>query len=100
MADLDVRGLRVVDLDVFRLMDCCYGDRESDLFPYTSPHRNAKFGFLHNYILKVTLSDIFPLKNKHYFLWNELKHFMLMGYYFNDVLEQLGQSINDMLIYG
>ena len=81
-------------------MDCCYGDRESDLFPYTNPHRDAKFGFLKNYTSKVCLSEKFLLKNQYYFLWNELKHFMLMGYCFNDVLEQLGHSVSDMLKYG
>jgi fructosamine-3-kinase len=81
-------------------MDCCYGDREADLFPYTSPHRDAKFGFLENYTSKVTLSDKFLLKNQYYFLWNELKHFVLMGYCFNDIFEQLGQSISDMQKYG
>ncbi|MDD2269203.1 MAG: phosphotransferase [Eubacteriales bacterium] len=81
-------------------MDCCYGDRESDLFTYTNPHKDAKFGFLENYTSKVRLSDKFLLKNQYYFLWNELKLFILMGYCFNDTFEQLGQNISDMIKYG
>jgi len=84
---------------IFDPMGCCYGDREADLFPYINP-KDSKFGFLENYNSKICLSEKFPLKNNYYFLWNELKHFVLMGYCFNDILEQLGQSIHDMLKYG
>ncbi|MHC1696030.1 MAG: phosphotransferase [Eubacteriales bacterium] len=96
----------LIDPDTLRLtaildpMDCCYGDREADLFQYTIPHKDSRFGFLDNYTSKVRLSDMFTIKNKYYFLWNELKHFKLMGYCFNDVFEQLGQNIRDMLKYG
>lgn len=96
----------LIDPKTFKLtaildpMDCCYGDRESDLFTYTNPHRDAKFGFLENYTSKVCLSDKFLLKNQYYFLWNELKLFILMGYCFNDTFEQLGQNISDMIKYG
>ncbi len=81
-------------------LDCCYGDRESDLFTYLNPHKDARFGFYENYTSKIRLSDKFLLKNQYYFLWNELKLFVTMGYCFNDVLEKLGQNISDMLKYG
>lgn len=81
-------------------MNCCYGDRESDLFTYTPPHRDAQFVFLESYASKITLSDKFLLKNQYYFLWNEIKHLVLMGYCFNDIFETIGQNIHDMLRYG
>ena len=81
-------------------MDCCYGDRESDLFTYINPHRDSKFGFLENYKAKVSISDNFLLKNQYYFLWNEIKLLIRMGYCFNETLEEIGQNISDMLKYG
>jgi len=81
-------------------MGCSYGDRESDLFPYINHPEDIKFGLLENYKSKVRLSDNFPLKNMYYFLWNEVKLFVFMGYCMNDAYEKIGQNIHDMLRYG
>ena len=96
----------LIDPKTFKLtamldpMGCCYGDRESDLFPYVNHPRDVRFGCLENYALKVRLSDKFPLKNMYYFLWNEVKLFVLMGYCMNDAYERLGDRLRNMLKYG
>ena len=96
----------LIDPETFKLtaildpMGCCYGDRESDLFPYVNHPEDSKFGLLQNYASKVCLSDNFPLKNMYYFLWNEVKLFVFMGYCMNDAYEEIGQNIHDMLKYG
>lgn len=96
----------LIDPKTFKLtamldpMGCCYGDRESDLFPYINHPADVKFNLLENYASTVCLSDKFPLKNMYYFLWNEVKLYVFMGYCMNDVYERLGENIHNMLKYG
>ena len=96
----------LIDPKTFKLtaildpMGCGYGDRESDLFPYINHPEDIKFGFLENYASKIRLSDKFPLKNMYYFLWNEIKLFVYMGYCMNDAYEEIGQNLHDMIKYG
>ena len=85
---------------IFDPMGCCYGDRESDLFPYINHPEDVKFGLLENYASKVCLSDNFPLKNMYYFLWNEVKLYVFMGYCMNDAYEKVGENLHNMLKYG
>lgn len=81
-------------------MGCGYGDRESDLFPYINHPEDVKFKLLDNYNSKVQLSDNFPLKNQYYFLWNEVKLYVFMGYCMNEAYEKIGDEIHNMLRYG
>ena len=77
-------------------LDAGWADSELDLF-HLQNAGGDRFGLLDRYREYRPLSSLFPLKNRFYWFWDDIKHMVNLGWYEQDRFLDFAGQLKDMM---